>query len=87
MVSMKDIRAVGRRIAREFRPQRVILFGSTPGARRAGFRHRSAGDRAVQGHRVPPVAQDPQHLDIRLPIDLMAYRPEDVDRRYPRGIR
>ncbi len=28
MVSMKDIRAVGRRIAREFRPQQVILFGS-----------------------------------------------------------
>ena len=28
MVSMKDIRAVTRRIAREFRPQRVILFGS-----------------------------------------------------------
>ena len=28
MVSIKDIRAVGRRIGREFRPQRVILFGS-----------------------------------------------------------
>ena len=28
MVSMKEIRAVARRIGREFRPQRVILFGS-----------------------------------------------------------
>ena len=28
MVSMKEIRAVGRRIGREFQPQRVILFGS-----------------------------------------------------------
>jgi predicted nucleotidyltransferase len=28
MVSMKDIRAVTRQIAREFHPQRVILFGS-----------------------------------------------------------
>ena len=28
MVSMKDIRAVGRRIGKEFRPRRVILFGS-----------------------------------------------------------
>lgn len=28
MVSMKEIRAVVNQIAREFRPQRVILFGS-----------------------------------------------------------
>ena len=28
MVTMRDIRAVGRRIARRFRPERIILFGS-----------------------------------------------------------
>ena len=28
MVAMKEIRAVARRIAREFRPHKVILFGS-----------------------------------------------------------
>jgi predicted nucleotidyltransferase len=28
MVSMKDIRAVARQIGREFRPQKVVLFGS-----------------------------------------------------------
>lgn len=28
MVSMKDIRAVARQIGREFRPRKVILFGS-----------------------------------------------------------
>lgn len=28
MVTMKDIKAVGRQIAREFRPRRVVLFGS-----------------------------------------------------------
>ncbi len=28
MIAMKDIRALARRIAREFKPQRIILFGS-----------------------------------------------------------
>jgi predicted nucleotidyltransferase len=28
MVTMKEIRSVSRQIAREFRPRRVILFGS-----------------------------------------------------------
>jgi predicted nucleotidyltransferase len=28
MVSMKDIRAVGRKIGKEFHPRRVVLFGS-----------------------------------------------------------
>lgn len=28
MVAMKDIRSFARRVAREFRPQRIILFGS-----------------------------------------------------------
>jgi predicted nucleotidyltransferase len=28
MVSMRDIQAVGRRIGKEFRPRRVVLFGS-----------------------------------------------------------
>jgi predicted nucleotidyltransferase len=28
MVSMKEIRAVGRRIGRQFKPDKVILFGS-----------------------------------------------------------
>ncbi len=31
MLSMKDIRAVGRKIGRAFRPQRVVLFGSYAG--------------------------------------------------------
>ena len=38
MVSMKDIRAVGRTIAREFRPQQVILFGSHTRGSARGFR-------------------------------------------------
>ena len=41
MVNMKDIRTIGQRIAREFHPQRVILFGShargTAGADSDGF--------------------------------------------------
>ena len=44
MVNMKDIRAVGRRIAREFRPQRVILFGSHARARRGRIPKRCSCD-------------------------------------------
>lgn len=86
MVNMKDIRMIGRRIAREFHPQRVILFGSyargTAGAdsdvdllviasfEGSGFRHS---------------LEILNRLDIRLPVDLIAYRPEDVQRRYAEG--
>lgn len=86
MVSMKEIRAVGSKIASEFRPQRVVLFGSyargTAGADSdidllvigafdgSGFRHS---------------LEILNRLDVRLPIDLVSYRPEDVDRRYREG--
>ena len=86
MVSMKAIRTLGQRIAHEFHPQRVILFGShargTAGAdsdvdllviasfEGSGFRHS---------------LEILNRLDIRLPVDLIAYRPEDVQRRYTEG--
>src|SRR5271157_5828151 len=86
MVSMKDIRAVGRRIGREFRPERVILFGSYA-------RHAAGPDSDVDLLVIAPFdgtgfrqsLKILNQLDLRLPIDLVAYRPEDVQRRYAEG--
>ena len=86
MVSMKDIRAVGRRIAREFRPQRVILFGSHA---RGAAGPDSDVDLLVigpfEGTGFRRSLKILNQLDIRLPVDLIAYRPEDVERRYAEG--
>ena len=86
MVSMKDIRAVGERIAREFRPQRVILFGSHA---RGAAGPDSDVDLLVigpfEGTSFRRSLAILNQLDIRLPVDLIAYRPEDVERRYAEG--
>jgi uncharacterized protein len=83
---MKEIRAVGRRIGREFHPQRVILFGSHA-------RGTANDDSDIDLLIVGPFAgtgfryslQILNVLDLRLPIDLITYRPEDIDRRYREG--
>jgi uncharacterized protein len=86
MVSMKDIRAVGRRIAREFRPQQVILFGSH--ARGAAGRDSDIDLLVITPFEDTSFRQSLRilnQLDLRLPIDLIVYRPEDVRRRYVEG--
>jgi uncharacterized protein len=86
MVSMKDIRAVGRMIAREFRPRQVILFGSHA---RGSARPESDVDLLVissfEGTSFRQSLRILNWLDVRMPIDLIAYRPEDVERRYVEG--
>jgi len=86
MASMKDIRAVGKRIGREFFAQRVILFGSH--ARGAAGPDSDIdllviGPFEGSGFRRSLAILD--RLDLRWPIDLLAYRSEDVDRRYAEG--
>jgi predicted nucleotidyltransferase len=86
MVTMKEIRTVGRRIAREFRPQRVILFGSYA---QGTAREDSDIDLLVimpfDGTGFRQSLEILNRLDLRLPVDLIAYRPEDADRRYAEG--
>jgi uncharacterized protein len=86
MVSMNDIQAVGSRIASEFHPQRVILFGSHA---RGAAGPDSDVDLLVigpfEGTGFRRSLQILNRLDVRLPIDLIAYRPEDVQRRYAEG--
>lgn len=86
MVSMKEIRAVGRRIAREFRPRQVILFGSHA---RGTAGEDSNVDLLViesfEGTGFRRSLKILNRIDVRLPIDLITYRPEDVERRYAEG--
>ncbi len=86
MVSMKEIREVGQQIGRQFRPDRVLLFGS--------YADGSATDDSdVDLLVVLPFDGRPFHksleilnrLDIRFPCDLIARPPEDVARRYEQG--
>ena len=84
-IGMKDIREVGRRIAREFQPERVILFGSHARHGQRRFRHRRAGCGAVCGSGFRQSLKILNRLNSRLPIDLMAYRPAEVERRYREG--
>jgi len=86
MVRMKEIEEVGRRIGREFRPDRVLLFGS--------YADGSATDDSdVDLLVVLPFEGRPFHksleilnrLDIRFPCDLLARSPDDVARRYEQG--
>jgi uncharacterized protein len=86
MVSMNEIRDVGRRIASEFQPQRVILFGSyARGTARADSDIDLLVIAPFQGTGFRRSLEILNSLDLRLPIDLIAYRPEEVDRRYREG--
>lgn len=86
MVSMKEIREVGRQIGRQFRPDRVLLFGSYADGS-------ATADSDVDLLVVLPFDGRPFHksleilnrLDIRFPCDLVARPPEDVARRYEQG--
>jgi len=86
MITMKQIRGLSRRIAREFRPDRVILFGSYA---EGTARDDSDVDLLVivpfEGRGFYKSLEILNHLDVRFPIDLVAHRPEDVQRRYAEG--
>ena len=86
MVSMEKIQEVGRRIGREFHPDRVLLFGSYANGT-------ATDDSDVDLLVVLPFEGRPFHksleilngLDIRFPCDLIARLPEEVARRYEQG--
>jgi predicted nucleotidyltransferase len=85
-IGMKDIRAVGRRIAREFHPERVILFGShARGTANADSDIDVLVVAPFEGSGFRHSLKILNRLDSRLPLDLLTYRPEDVDRRYREG--
>jgi predicted nucleotidyltransferase len=86
MVSMKKIRALARRIAREFHPERVVLFGSYAEGRPTAdsdvdllvvlAHERRAIDKAVEIR----LALSPE-----IPLDILVRTPETIRKRIRMG--
>ncbi len=86
MTTMREIEDVARRIARDFHPERIVLFGSY--ARRTASRDSDVDLLVVMpftGKAFHRSLEILNRLDVRFPIDLIARRPDDVDRRYREG--
>ena len=83
MVAMSSVIELSERIAREFNPEKIILFGShaygTP-------REDSDVDLLVilpfEGKPLNKSLEILDRIDPRFPIDLLARRPDDSARRY-----
>lgn len=82
MVPMKDIRAFARRIAKEFRPQRIILFGS-----HAYGKPNTSSDvdllieMPYRGHPTHKAAEILVHLNPTFAVDLIVRSPAEIKRR------
>ncbi len=86
MTTRKDIRAFGKRLAEEYRPERIVLFGSHA---RGGAGPDSDVDLLV----VMPTERDPVdvQVDMRMklrppfPLDLLVRTPQRVAERLGMG--
>ncbi len=82
MISRQDIKQVCRKIAREFRPQRIILFGSYAYGRPTPD---SDVDLLVvmplTGRATDKAVEISSRLEHRFPIDLLVRSPEDIRQR------
>ena len=86
MVSMTDIQNLADKIAREFDPERIILFGS--------YAHGTPGpDSDVDLLVVLPFEGKPfwksveiiNRVDPQFALDLIVRRPDDTERRFVQG--
>ena len=79
---IRDLRRFGRKVARQFAIERLILFGSRAGGR---SRPDSDVDLIVVGRRFrrknPIDRAAPLHLawDLGLPVDFLCYTPEEFE--------
>ena len=86
MVAMKDIRNFSRRVARQFRPRRIILFGSY--AEGQATPDSDVDLLVVLPHRGKAVEKS---VEIRLatrppfPLDLLVRTPQEVRKRLAMG--
>jgi predicted nucleotidyltransferase len=86
MVSMTDIQALADRIAREFDPEKIILFGSYA-------RGTSGPDSDIDllvilshpGKNWRKAAEIRGRVQSRFPLDLLVRLPEEVQRRVTAG--
>jgi len=86
MAAMSDIQAVADRIAEAFDAERIVLFGSHA-------RGTATSDSDVDLLVILPFEGKPfwksleitNRVDPAFPVDLLARRPGDTQRRYARG--
>ena len=86
MVSLDAIRELGTRIAEDFGPDRIILFGSYA----YGLPSEDSDiDLLVildfEGKSFGKSLEILNKVDPRFPVDLIARRPDDTERRYAQG--
>jgi uncharacterized protein len=86
MVSDHDIQALADRIAAEFRPRRIVLFGSQA---HGAPREDSDVDMLVvmpfEGSALRKTVAILDRVDPQFPIDLLLRTPEDAEWRYKNG--
>jgi uncharacterized protein len=86
MVSLQQIREFADRVAREFHPERIILFGSYADGTAT---EDSDVDLLVvmpfEGKNLTQSVEILVRTDPRFPADLLARRPRDTERRYSQG--
>jgi uncharacterized protein len=86
MITMQQIQELGAQIAKGFHPQRIILFGSHAWGTAGEY---SDVDLLVilpfEGKNFHKSLEILNYLNVHLPIDLLARRPDDVQRRYAEG--
>jgi predicted nucleotidyltransferase len=86
MIAPQTITNLAEQIAREFRPRRIILFGSY-----AYGEPTSDSDvdllvvLAFRGKGLHKALEFLNRIDCRFPIDLIVRRPADTARRYAEG--
>lgn len=82
MVAMKDIRSFSDAIAREFDPERIILFGSH--ARGDATRDSDVDLLVIMSHRGHPAhkaIEIRQRVDCSFALDLLVRSPRELQRR------
>lgn len=86
MVDDKTIQEVTEKIAREFDPDKIILFGSrSQGAARPDSDLDLLVILSFEGSSFRKSLDILNRLDTRVPIDLVARRPDETARRYAQG--
>lgn len=87
MINRTQIRNYARRIGREFRPERVVMFGSY--AYGKPTEDSDVDVLVVMNHKKPRNIDQAVEIDLRLdrsfPMDLIVRRPAEVRRRLALG--
>ena len=82
MIRRRDIKRVCAQIAREFRPQRIILFGSYAyGKPTADSDVDLLVIMPLSGRPIDKAVEISSRLEHRFPIDLLVRSPEEIRRR------